>query len=1039
MEHTGFPSDETLAAFIDGRLDPETRRKVVEHMSSCNECYSVFLAAGELKAGDADFAHEPVAHRFTFHSRRVAGVAAALAAAAAITAVFVGPIRERYEAKNNPLKRLAAAAPKERRLAARLTGFPYRPFAEPTRGAESREAGSDSALWKVYAVAGPIGEDAVAHPTVENLHAFGVSLVLVGKPQQAVTSLEQALRKDAQAADVTSAIQRSTNAPLLNDLAAAYMELAKTSERNAVSYLAAIDAAERAFELQPKSPEIAWNRALAIANLHNQRRTLAAWDAYLALDSTSPWAAEARERRSKAMAKSEQDEWRELQPAIRAAAARGDTRLLVARIGDHFQSTRAAIGEALRHNDLQLARALGAALAEATGDSFGTEPETALAMLGRLDELKLRFQSGDYTAVIAGSDSLAADARARGHWSIAGKAERFSALSSGILGQRYRAISRYRDALASYEKAREPESAAAIHALLAEAEFLVGRDEQAWSDQLAAFRGMAGSVDTPWYRNMLALTAAEALKSGYRGAASQMISGAITPRVTSDIVSLHDALVSRADVNRQLNRYDDALRDITRARNLEGQIDSPEQRARASAFSTLAEAAITEVRAPRQTAERLSEAIEYAQARGDRYALPDLHYAKANALGRAAAGDAAVLTELRLGVAEMERQFAGAERSDEIERTADHLYRSTIATLIRLQAVDEALEYCDRYREFALRASTPALVRAKQQARPMSGVVYLSYLFADGALNIFVSRDGMNFLRHTNARESDIEALVNERSIGPLSQALIVPVESHLGAADVIAVVPDRVLHRVPFAALQTSDGRALVERAAVVRTPFARGTLASAGERVDAGGTLVVGNPAFDRNAFSQLLDLPQAEEEARDVAAIRGGSEPLLRDRATKRAFLAAAPSARLIHVGSHGLANDRQPLDSALLLATAAQPFDDGVLYARDILKLPLGKTQLVVLSACEGGRANTTFAGSSLADAFISAGAHNVVASLWDVKDAQAAEFVRRFHQRIAAGMNVLAAFRDTQREVLHASRSSGDLTWAGFELTTRSIA
>src|SRR5260370_42382657 len=48
MEHTGFPSDETLAAFIDGRLDPETRGQVIAHMATCPECYSVFMSATEM-------------------------------------------------------------------------------------------------------------------------------------------------------------------------------------------------------------------------------------------------------------------------------------------------------------------------------------------------------------------------------------------------------------------------------------------------------------------------------------------------------------------------------------------------------------------------------------------------------------------------------------------------------------------------------------------------------------------------------------------------------------------------------------------------------------------------------------------------------------------------------------------------------------------------------------------------------------------------------------------------------------------------------
>src|SRR5260221_13409487 len=46
MERTGFPSDETLAAFLDGNLDPDTRRRVIEHMTICEECYSVVAGAG---------------------------------------------------------------------------------------------------------------------------------------------------------------------------------------------------------------------------------------------------------------------------------------------------------------------------------------------------------------------------------------------------------------------------------------------------------------------------------------------------------------------------------------------------------------------------------------------------------------------------------------------------------------------------------------------------------------------------------------------------------------------------------------------------------------------------------------------------------------------------------------------------------------------------------------------------------------------------------------------------------------------------------
>ena len=50
MEHTGFPTDETLAAFVDGRLDGETRRRVIEHMADCADCRDAYLGAQEWAA-----------------------------------------------------------------------------------------------------------------------------------------------------------------------------------------------------------------------------------------------------------------------------------------------------------------------------------------------------------------------------------------------------------------------------------------------------------------------------------------------------------------------------------------------------------------------------------------------------------------------------------------------------------------------------------------------------------------------------------------------------------------------------------------------------------------------------------------------------------------------------------------------------------------------------------------------------------------------------------------------------------------------------
>ena len=74
VDHAEFPSDETLAAFIDGRLDPEMRRRVVEHMATCPECYDVVLGANEMRSAQSAGSVVP------FRRSRTAVIALAAAA-----------------------------------------------------------------------------------------------------------------------------------------------------------------------------------------------------------------------------------------------------------------------------------------------------------------------------------------------------------------------------------------------------------------------------------------------------------------------------------------------------------------------------------------------------------------------------------------------------------------------------------------------------------------------------------------------------------------------------------------------------------------------------------------------------------------------------------------------------------------------------------------------------------------------------------------------------------------------------------------------
>lgn len=273
MEHAGFPSDETLAAFIDGRVDADTRGRVIEHMTGCSECYSVFIGATEMPAAAAP----GTSNVRPFRRFRYAVAAAAVAAAAAI-GFFLTPAGRNF-IRPDGIAALAGAAPASRTFAGRITGFPYRQAAAVQRGS-SFDPSRNPANHELLGVAAQVQQKAIESPTPQNLHALGVSQLLLGDSDGAVRTLGDALAK-------SGGVEASADVALLNDYSAALSARAAQTRSDADRALAA-RAAERAVSLH-RTPETAWNRAVALD-------TDAAWRDYLALDSSSDWAREAQKR-----------------------------------------------------------------------------------------------------------------------------------------------------------------------------------------------------------------------------------------------------------------------------------------------------------------------------------------------------------------------------------------------------------------------------------------------------------------------------------------------------------------------------------------------------------------------------------------------------------------------------------------------------------------------------------------------------------------------------------------------------------------------
>jgi len=109
------------------------------------------------------------------------------------------------------------------------------------------------------------------------------------------------------------------------------------------------------------------------------------------------------------------------------------------------------------------------------------------------------------------------------------------------------------------------------------------------------------------------------------------------------------------------------------------------------------------------------------------------------------------------------------------------------------------------------------------------------------------------------------------------------------------------------------------------------------------------------------------------------------------------------------------------------------DDGILTALEVANMDLFNTDLVVLSACETGRGdidnNEGIMG--LRRAFKTAGAKQLLISLWKVPDAQTSELMQLFYKEYINGKSAHQAFENAQHTM--RKRYKNPYYWAAFLL------
>ncbi len=261
-----------------------------------------------------------------------------------------------------------------------------------------------------------------------------------------------------------------------------------------------------------------------------------------------------------------------------------------------------------------------------------------------------------------------------------------------------------------------------------------------------------------------------------------------------------------------------------------------------------------------------------------------------------------------------------------------------------------------------------------------------------------------------------------------------------------LVIVPDAVLHRLPFDALRPArDGEPLGARYETSIAPSVTLWLrwrhaapaAAATPPLAVADPLVPSGPSSRTSERTALLEavrragsLPHARREARAAVRLLGAGSLLKTGREATEPFLKQADLRRfgIVHFAAHAFIDEERPERSAILLAPGGD--DDGLLQIRELVSLDL-RGRVVVLSACRSA-SGALLEGEGvmgLARGFFQAGARTVVGSLWALRDDEAERLFRRFFSHIAEGSAVAAALAGARREALRDGLPAA--AWAGL--------
>ena len=355
----------------------------------------------------------------------------------------------------------------------------------------------------------------------------------------------------------------------------------------------------------------------------------------------------------------------------------------------------------------------------------------------------------------------------------------------------------------------------------------------------------------------------------------------------------------------------------------------------------------------------------------------------------------------------------------------------------KAQAEEAQLELLQRNPELSAFIAVNPLNLSQFEKRLEPGVGAIAYLLTKNELFIWVSRNNGTIFKRVAVSETELTSTIQQyrdlmQNIEPVAATmrklygwLIKPVAKEIADLEYLGIIPYGPLYYLSFSALASDNGY-LIEQQPIFYSPSASAMDYAFNKRKDKKRTrvLAIGNPYLgDLN-----YDLPLAEYEAGSIRWSFPDGDLLLGEKASKSWVMENISKYGIIHIAAHGDFQGINPLFSSLWLAAPDQ--QQGRLTVKEIFSMEIN-ADLVTLSACQTGLG--TLQGSELIGlnrAFLYAGTHALISSLWRVDDLATAVLMKHFYRNYVT-MNKAQSLR--QAQLMVKKNFPHPANWAGFNL------